>query len=262
MPEELEKQHFTPSKQQLMDQEIIESYLRGTPSSQEKSQFEARLEKERELLALLKQHTAIKGGVVDYGREKMKMQLQQLEKEQPLELSNEANSKAVPLSTYLKWAAIIVLAMAPIFFFLNRESDPQELFAAYYQPYPNYAAAIERGDESENLYKEAFQLYEQSQYPQAINLLLQLIETRPDDVNLQFYLGLSYLSSSQHSKAIPFLQKVVGNRGNRFEEQAQWYLALALLKEGHSRESIAYLKSLVNKKGYNYEVAEELLSVL
>ena len=173
-----------------------------------------------------------------------------------------ASPKVISMKPYLQWAAVILLVVAPTIYFFNQSPSNEQLFAQNFEPYPNYAAAIERGSPNADQYVRAFQLYEEGNYSQAIGALSDLLKILPHDVSVEFYLAMSFLSSGQPQASIPHFQMVLGSVPNNFDQQSEWYLALAYVQHNQPSAALKYLESLVEKEGFQHQKAAELLSEL
>ena len=109
--------------------------------------------------------------------------------------------------------------------------------------------------------KAAFEQYDSQNYSAAINSFQSLLRENPQDINLNFYLGLSYLGAGQPENAIPYL-KDIGSSSHPYQEPAQWYLALSYLKMGEVESGKATLLAITNSSSAYRERAAEILEVL
>jgi tetratricopeptide (TPR) repeat protein len=70
------------------------------------------------------------------------------------------------------------------------------------------------------------------EYASAINRWEKLLEQRPNNDTLNYFLGASSLAAGQDEKAVNYLQKALESKETAFAEEAWWYLGLTWLKQG------------------------------
>ena len=183
-----------------MEEGLIEKYLNNEMSPEEREAFEKRLDQEPELAQEYRIFLAVKKGIKDYTREKLKDHFNTLGKSPSSEPPMLGSEKAEVLSMwpYLKWAVMRLVI---------REPNRDQLFREYYEPYPNYELAIERGQEMESIYGQAFLAYELEEYQNAIDLFGQLPIEEP---GVAFYLASSFLALGKLDKAAEYFRKSLG----------------------------------------------------
>lgn len=107
--------------------------------------------------------------------------------------------------------------------------------------------------------KDAMRFFNKKQYTASVELLDLLKGYNKDDVNTQFYLGMSYYYLGNYSQAINCFEKATTNDINIFLQESEFYSALCLKKSGKTSEANELLKKIVNKKlFYANRAAEEL----
>ncbi len=96
--------------------------------------------------------------------------------------------------------------------------------------------------------------YSRGLYDAAISKLSTLAERFPKDVNLNFYLGMSYYQMGNYDIALHHLGECVTFENNLFDQEQDYYLAMCYLKKGEERlareffEIIAYSNSFYKTK--------------
>lgn len=185
----------------------------------------------------------------------------------------ERKSTLRPLRAIASIAAVAVLSLGLGWLVFNlNESNPDELFASYYDVYANDVTVTLRGEEGEitNVaLQTAMSAYDQQDYQKSALLLEEMIAANPEDVIATYYAGLSYLELGQLKKAADYLAKAANylemTRLNNsvYYTSATWYLALTNIKQGKINEAKQILKDLRNSNDSFYvKKAKALLKEL
>ena len=82
--------------------------------------------------------------------------------------------------------------------------------------------------------------------------------TRPQSVDVNFYLGACYLLTSQPQKAIDALKKATSPDAPDYSEQAHFYLAKAYLQMGNIASAQSELESSLRFHGVREGEARKL----
>ncbi len=229
--------------------DLFDRYVNDTLSSEERSNFQARLESEQDFKKEFEQYQVIVSGIAQAGFDELKDKLQQRE------LIHSGSKPDYFL--YMRIAASIVLLTVLSYLAVNyfTKTDFQTLYSEYYEPYPNIEDPINRSSQYEDL--SVYQLYEQREYQEVINRL-SVAEALSDADH--FYLGQSYLAVNDPENAIESLGQI--DKKSRYYEAAQWYIALSLLKSEDSEKLQEYLRQIVDFQGDYGKKARDLLGEL
>lgn len=144
----------------------------------------------------------------------------------------KVNNKVRKLNTpavWIRWAAaILILAVSAYYFWgvLNK-STPEDIFLAYFEPYPNVIDPATRG--GDQLISAGFAQYEAGDYNSAFVSFKEIILDNPNDLNSSFYYGISAIMIEEYTIALDELDKVASGN-SKLTVQAQWYLSLLALK--------------------------------
>jgi predicted Zn-dependent protease len=211
-----------------MDEDIytlIEQYLAGELTPEQNRAFEDRIKNDPEF--------AEKVGLYRSLSTNLKSRFSGEEDEQQLRETLSAISKAeitkksgkvISLQWY-HWAAAASIALIAIFWFYTRTPTlPQYSEYAYH----GTISLAERGDDS--LKHQAEDAFNSARYEQAIHYFNQLLETDPDNTELQLCKGISLLELNRYEEAESTLQ-VIRNSATVYQDKAIWYLALSALKQ-------------------------------
>jgi hypothetical protein len=149
------------------------------------------------------------------------------------------------LKSYKRYAiaAILVLAVSVLTFFVVVPPDDTVLFKKYYEVYPN-TQPVFRGDEATYPLNVAMLYYEQKKYLQADAILADILQSDQGNVTAKFYAGLTRLSLNDIGLAEHYMESILVEEHTDEAEHAMWYLALIRLKKGDRMRAIRLLESL------------------
>ncbi len=108
--------------------------------------------------------------------------------------------------------------------------------------------------------KDAMEFFNKKQYAASIELLELLKGYNKDDVNAQFYLGMSYYYTGNYTKSSFYLENTKNNGLNIFLQEAEFYSALCLQKSGKTNEAAELFKKIAAKKLFYAERATQELN--
>lgn len=241
----------------MNDIDLIEHYLDGSLSETERLAFEERVNNEVELRAQVEEMKVIREGIVRASRKEVLKSLQALEATLPA-----VEAPVIPLwrNTWLQVAAGISLLAVCAYLLWPRTQESAQLFAEYFEPYPNIIMPTVRGvvENDSTVKAQAYRAYDQQNYAEAIRLF-EAVQQKDEGVLL--YLGNSYLASGQPEKALPLLEKVLNNY-DAFDEQAEWYVAVSYLKLEERDKAREALKKVVARESSYKSKAQLILEKL
>lgn len=108
--------------------------------------------------------------------------------------------------------------------------------------------------------KDAMEAFHKKQFTLCIELLDLLRGYNKDDVNTQFYLGMSFFYLGDYNKAKSYFEKATNNNINIFLQESEFYTALCLKKTGKISEAKDLFKKIADKKLFYAERASEELN--
>lgn len=243
-----------------MNYEMISQYLDGALSGEELLAFEAQLNADAELAAEVQLQRTIRNEMMLQSRTAaeeaaLKESLQQLTRK-------HFETNAAPIRRISRWwylaataaaAALLLFIFKP---FAKTAFDGQKEYA-YYSRQREDLFVVQRGDPADSILLEAADLYNRHDYSSALPLLLQSLNARPADVQLEIAAGFSYLQTGNTQKADSLFDRIAaGNSVYKYE--AVWYKALGLLKADKKDDCAALLRSLPPGSS-RYASAKELL---
>lgn len=149
-----------------------------------------------------------------------------------------AATKTVPLSlqskklAWIPWtvAASLILALGLWVLVGGGQSANERLFTTYFEPDPGLVTAMGVSDQYE--FDRGMVDYKLGQYQSAIERWEKLLQQKPKNDTLNYFLGASYLASEQGDKASSYFQTALESQSSIFTDDAWWYLGLTWLKQG------------------------------
>ncbi len=240
----------------------LDRYLRDEMSDQERRTFEEQLSTDDALTEELALHRDAMEGIRLDGSQELKKRLQAVEAELANPDSVVVDKKETNRRFLVTWIAIAASLLTVLllgYLFVPTTSSPEELYVAYYQPFPNLINPAQRSTEvnEKTVLEQAMRAYDEQRYDQAITLFEQGDALATPGYT--FYTGASYLGTGQPERAIPLLERVVQDRTGLFYEPGLWYLALAHLKTDDPEAARPYLQTLTEQEGDYTEEAQKLL---
>ena len=221
---------------------LVEKYFDAELNDAELKTFTTRLESDENFKLLVEQEKALIAAVRYEGAAANLQFLEDLEsklqKETPIRLSS-----APPKWYYYAAAAVIGITVVVAVFMNSFKENPDQLFQAYFTPYPNmFEPALRSNQSIDSKRAEAFQAYEQRNYQKAATLFTDLLKDNKDAPML-LLLGNSnlILGNLEEAKA-NFI--TLNQDFDDLDMQAKWYLSLCYLKSGETEKAQAILKEL------------------
>lgn len=240
------------------DIDLIERYFDNLLSTPEADQLKSRLSIEPDLKKLFDQENLLVNTIRYQAASNNLAYLKQLEQS----LGNSSKSHFRSYWFYYAAASIILFIMAGMFIF-KMEQEPADLYAAYFEPYPNIFEPTLRGSGSlvprhaANPRAEAFQAYEAGDYEKAIELFSTLLQQK-EEPELLLLCGNANLALNRTAAATQNFNNLIA-RYDHLDMQGKWFLSLCYLKEGKTDEARQLLEQLGNTE-ISYAIkAKELL---
>lgn len=226
---------------------LIERYFEDNLTPQEKLDFDHLMETDPSFSEEVSFERNTKAAVTLEARKELKTKLQALESE---------NNKKSNRKTWLSIAAMILVLLGVSMFFLNQNPTADQLYADYFEPYPNTVAPIVRDASQESEEIDAFAAYEQGDYKEAAARFQALSETS-DEEYLSFYRAISFMELDQMKEAEQIFTSTTWS--SDYNEKAKWYLAMNYIQQNKITQAKVLLSEIVKDQSYKHEKAEKLL---
>lgn len=226
------------------DIELVERYFDNTLTELETAQLKQRLQTDAELSRIFEQEKLLINTIRFNAAENDLKFLKHLENS-----LSQPGRRFLPKQWYYYAAAacIALFVLAGIFMPASQQT-PQELYASYFEPYPNIFEPTLRGSSAlvprhaANKRAEAFQAYDEHSYEKAADLFTELL-TEKREAGILLLLGNSNLALNKTEAAKNNFNDLITNF-DELDIQAKWFLSLCYLKEGETEQARRLLKEL------------------
>lgn len=236
---------------------MIEKYLSGELSAEEKKEFRSRLLNDPAFNQEFQELKEIRLQVRQNARKDVKILFDEIETS--IE-SEETTKDQTVMKKVISIAASIILIAAISYVGLSDFSSAtnQELFDKHFKAYNSLSGQVRGAMDNElSLEDRAFGAYDAGDYIASEEFLSELALKSPSAMNY-FYLGVSQLEIGKTEEAVKSLNTVINNF-SAFQEQAKWYLALTLLKEDNEEATLGSLANMIVNNSEYEEKARALL---
>jgi len=220
-----------------MEQEqLIQAYFKGQLSEETLKEFDRLYKEDSAFAKAITAYKTVHKSIQEHERVVLKKQLQVLE-------TKQEDKKAISLKKWFVAASIVFIVGLISVQFFTTQSSSQELYAQYFEPYPNALHPIIRGvDISSNPMLSTFFSYEQGNYTKATQGFKAML-TSKEDTDIRFYYAMSLLNEGKLTIAHQELE-YLKNSDTKFIAQVYWYSSLILIKKGEKDAAIQQLNSL------------------
>jgi len=203
--------------------ESIEAYVMGRLSPADRERFELDMATDpalRKEVELQRDNTlAIELG----GMDRLLKQVRSEQRDAPGTRDNGWTS-------YLKYAAAIALLIAGALWWMNKPTTNERLFAEHFVADPGLPVPMSSTDDA--AFHDAMVAYKLGDHAEARGKWSALLNTKPDNDTLRYYIAQAAIAEGDADSAIPLLEQVVADASSVFSSKARWALFLAHLKRG------------------------------
>jgi tetratricopeptide (TPR) repeat protein len=234
----------------IMNEEHIENFLNGELQKEEILSIEERMARDSEFKNSVMMQKAIMKGFSNKRKKDFRHKLQELERSMG-PVKQKSGNRIYMYRIGAVAAVLLLLLVAKLVI----QTSPMN---KYFEPYPNYAAPVQRGDDSFNKGREAFLFYEEGDFKSA----LEEFKNLPESDTIAFYKAQCLMATGDLGNASTLLERLIIDRESVFLEQSNWYLALLYLENGNSEQAKVSLEYLVDHSGFHSEEAKTLLKSL
>ena len=246
----------------IQDIEWIERYLSPGITLEEKQRMEKRMEAEPDLKSKYQKHKQLIAGIRYAHLQNKVKQLRTLESSlPPIEVKEGREIFFAHFWKPLAAAAALALVITS-YVLINQPPKPQELYAQYFQPYPNVFEPTLRGSEEEAVSNRTlgFRAYDQGDYTTASVLFKEALKEK-EDAGILLLLGNANLVLGNVEEAQNNFLTLI-KHFDELDAQAKLYLGLSYLKQGDSKKARLILQELSEPEATYSKKAKELLNNL
>lgn len=105
-------------------------------------------------------------------------------------------------------------------------------------------------------FANALLAFKNGNYGQSIYSLNVISTYNENDINCNFYLGMSYYYKKNYDKAGEYLERCIVDQNNAFLQEAMFYNALALYERGEKEKAITKFKDIADEGEFYSEKAK------
>ena len=234
---------------------LVEKYFDAELNADELRHFNARVEQDENFKALFHREKIIIGAIRNQGLIDNLLYLKSIEEKIQGDQSH-------PIASGIKgWyyyaAAAVVALLAVVAVLLPGKQNTDELFAAYFTPYPNVVEPLLRGNDLAEDRLKPFHDYEGQDYQRAAAGFEALLDEK-EEPGILLLLGNSNLMLGKSEEAQKNFITLIRNYDD-FDLQAKWFLSLSYLKSGDTENARKILKELGETEVSYASRAKELL---
>ena len=160
-------------------------------------------------------------------------------------------------SWLFKIAASIVLVLLSVFAIyqaIDGSKSNQELFAEYFQPYPDLIS-VRIIDSQEANWKKGLKSYQLGKYEESLEFFEGSIPSAEYQKDVTFYHAVSLLALQRIDEAVVLFQSI---KESKYRPQVNWYLALAYLHNDEKNRAKEWL-SKMRRDDFKWAEAQRLI---
>ena len=243
-------------KEDVYIQDWVQKYLDDQLSESEKREVEERMKTDEAFAEEVASYKTLIGGLEALGVESFQNNLNQWElKHKKSSARGTAPKRIIPFAQYYGMAAILLLLLVPLayyMFFTSESLAPAELYAEYYVPYEEVILERESGPVSK--LDEGMALYGQGRYEEAAQMLEAYAKEMPDDTSLILYMGIINMEREDYTEALEYFSRAENDP--LMKEQARWYKGLTYIKTEQLPKAKEIFSKIAQTKGPHYKKKE------
>ena len=172
---------------------------------------------------------------------------------------------AIPVRSMAWWryvAAACIIALLGVTIWFTTRPAPLDLFAEYYERYPNLASPLVRSEQQLDSVQQAFRWYDEGSNEKAATLLSKLYH-RPAGQVYQFYTGMAWIEARNWAEADRVLASIPWDPGSgHFPQATLWYRALIAVQAKRWDDARVLLLRTQSTEGPFTDQAAKLLEAL
>jgi tetratricopeptide (TPR) repeat protein len=240
--------------------ELIEKYLDGSLTEQEKAGVETRAASDEEFRKLIQLHREVNESIADSDLYDLHRKLERLAPlREPYLKPNTGKGRFI---SFLRIAALFILVAGSVIvlrYVVFKPSLENRLYARHYVTYD--ADAITRsGSSAKDAFKDAIEKYSKKDYIKAFTEFSDIVIIDPDNNHAWFFRGLASMELKDFENAADSFSRIPQEWISPYSEHRDWYFALSLLKLQRTSEAGAIFKRIIAHEGYYMSRASEIYS--
>ena len=242
--------------------ELIDEKLSGELSGESLEAFDMDLEKDAELMAEFELHKEVDEAIQESEVIELRKKLELVHdltqnKKQPGLLRTILRHKLSRIAAASFVVLLLITSLSLYFLRPDGNMSNDSLFKIYYQP---DAALLIRGTNSQNATLiQAFQMYENKEYNNALSLFSEVLDKDSENIPVQFYSGISNIELGQYQEALHPFNFIMDHKQNLYVERAEWYTALCFLKVNENENAVDLFRKISLSNSSYKDKAHEIL---
>lgn len=206
--------------------DTIERYLNGTMTNDEHSMFEEQLTNNPDLKQQVEDIRLILFGV---RKAVLKSKLNAFHEGIKKTHAEEKKETKVRTLYYKRFAVAASVALViGSFWLMNRTPRNEKLFSKHFTP--DHGLVTTMSETKNYSFDDAMVNYKHGDYDLAIDKWKVLLQEKPANDTLNYFIGVTYLAKGDENSAIPLLTMVKNTKESIFTNETFYYLGLAYLK--------------------------------
>ncbi len=153
--------------------------------------------------------------------------------------SSTFKSARIGFKNYAMAASIAIFIGIATFWFFNRKSPEERLFAKHFVPDPGLPTTM--GNSTNFAFYDAMVSYKRADYATAITKWETLLNEKPSNDTLNYFIGVAHLANTNADEAIKYLNVASQSKNSVFDKDMIYYLGMANLKAGNLETAKKYL---------------------
>ena len=242
--------------------EIIDRYLDGELSGEERDSLEKELKTNLELSNELELQKEIKNALGETEIIGLREQLKDINLSYPADKKVISFTRRLINSRITQMAAASVIILLSITLFTDiLKSDlytNEKMFEQYYEKYEplNVRASANINDE---IYQDAVLAYNNEEFEQALLLFEKVLEADQGRMEANIMSGVSNMELNNYQIASGSFNKVIDHNDNLFMEDAQWYLGFCYLKTENKNKAVEQFTKIAESSSSRSKKARKIL---
>ncbi len=159
----------------------------------------------------------------------------------------------------LYWIALTlgIGICALVYYTLNQRQNPDQLFIAFYEPFPNLIAPTNRSQSIDrDGIEEAMHAYDNGAYTAASAIFDTLTNMNQ---NLSIYHAIANIEIENYQRAENLLLEMTRDKNWKYHDAAQWYLSLLYLKNRNDDKFDSVISQILSQAGHTYRAKAIIL---
>lgn len=254
-------------------EQIIQDYLDGRLSEQDRTVFETNMKGDSELAREVEDLQLLENGLSSLGSTQFaaevgawEQEYRASQKERGIIFGDGKPSRGI-IFRQSQWLAAAVVSLLVLsaagWWMLAGGQDNQEVYASYYAPYEDMI--LVRGDTLqgvESMLRMGMEAYNAGDYAAAIGQLEAYRQAVPEDFRPFLYIAIAQAEQGDMEQADTNFKRAMED--STYRQQAEWYQALTYLKVDQQTAAIQLFESIVSQNPVHYrqQEAKKILSLL